>query len=117
MGPIFAFYLKKMIRYFLKESSPSSTTFTFPSWSHHSCKKVKRRKPGLPYHFTLESYNPDLEVGGEELEGEMVSFFGPSCLDPLRCNHPDDQFATKVLATYMSHPYRNALAAIKHEFS
>ena len=27
--------------------------------------------------------------------------------------HPDDQFTTKVLATYMSHPYRNALAAIK----
>ena len=91
MGPTFALTSRRGSATSWRSPLPTqhnSTTLTFPSWSHHSCKKMKRRKPGLPYHSTLESYNPDLKVGGEELEGEMVSFFGPSCLDPLRCKMP-----------------------------
>ncbi len=42
-------------------------------------KIIGRRKKGLPYHSTLESYNADLEIEGGKLTGDKQ----PTCFDQL----------------------------------
>ena len=75
-----------------------------------------RRKKGLPYHSTLESYNADLEIEGEKLTGEAANLFRSALglILYIAQDRPDVQFSTKVLATYMAHPCMKALAALKH---
>ena len=75
-----------------------------------------RRKRGLPYHATLESYCPENDLESERLSGESASLFRSALglILYVAQDRPDIQFSTKVLATYMAHPCVKALAAIKH---
>ena len=75
-----------------------------------------RRKRGLPYHATLESYCPENDLEPERLTGESAALFRSALglILYVAQDRPDIQFSTKVLATYMAHPCVKALAAIKH---
>ncbi len=75
-----------------------------------------RRKRGLPYHATLESYCPENDLESERLSGESASLFRSALglILYVAQDRPDIQFSTKVLATYMAHPCVKALAASKH---
>ena len=75
-----------------------------------------RRGKGLPYHSTLESYNPELDLEKERLQGEQAALFRSALglLLYIAQDRPDIQFPTKILATYMAHPCIKALAAVKH---
>lgn len=75
-----------------------------------------RRGKGLPYHSTLESYNAELDLEKEKLQGEQAALFRSALglILFIAQDRPDNQFPTKTLATYMAHPCVKALAAVKH---
>eukprot|EP00435_Cladocopium_sp_Y103_P069481 s701_g33.t1 len=76
-----------------------------------------RRKKGLPYHATLEAYNPEFAVEAEMLEGgEQAATFrsGLGLALYMALDRPDIQFAVKTLSSYMSRPTVKSLAALKH---
>eukprot|EP00435_Cladocopium_sp_Y103_P016569 s1241_g4.t1 len=75
-----------------------------------------RRKKGLPYHATLEAYNPEFAVEAEMLGGEQAATFrsGLGLALYMALDRPDIQFAVKTLSSYMSRPTIKALAALKH---
>ena len=75
-----------------------------------------RRGKGLPYHSTLESYNAELDLEQERLQGEQAVTFRSALglILYIAQDRPDIQFPTKILATYMAHPCIKALAAVKH---
>lgn len=74
-----------------------------------------RRKRRLPYHSTLESYNSDLEIEGEQFVGEAASLFRSALglILYIAQDRPDMQFSTKVLATCVAIPCLKALVALK----
>eukprot|EP00435_Cladocopium_sp_Y103_P052087 s508_g16.t1 len=75
-----------------------------------------RRKKGLPYHATLESFNADLVIESEMLDSEQSSVFrsGLGLALYLAMDRPDIQFAVKTLSSYMARPSIKALSALKH---
>lgn len=75
-----------------------------------------RRKKGLPYHATLESFSADLAVDAENLAGEQAAMFrsGLGLALYVAMDRPDIRFAVKTLSSYMSRPSIKALAALKH---
>ena len=79
-------------------------------------KVTGRRKKGLPYHATLESFSADLAVDAENLAGEQAAMFrsGLGLTLYVAMDRPDIQFAVKTLSSYMSRPSTKAMAALKH---
>ena len=79
-------------------------------------KVTGRRRKGLPYHSTLEAYNPEVAVDAEVLQGEPASTFrsGPGLVLYMAMDRPDIQFAVKTLSSYMSKPTVKAMSALKH---
>ena len=75
-----------------------------------------RRKKGLPYHATLESFNADLVVESEMLDSEHAAVFrsGLGLALYLAMDRPDIQFTVKTLSSYMARPSVKALSALKH---
>ena len=75
-----------------------------------------RRRKGLPYHATLESFNSDLLVESELLGPQQAADFrsGLGLALYLAMDRPDIQFAVKTLASYMARPTVKALSALKH---
>ena len=75
-----------------------------------------RRGKGLAYHSTLESYNAELDLEQERLQGEQAVTFRSALglILYIAQDRPDIKFPTKILATYMAHPCIKALAAVKH---
>ena len=109
------YYLKKKIT-LLQEGVLIQPNGTYIPKLISLLKISGRRKKGLPYHSTLESYNVDLEIEGEKLTGEAANLFRSALglILYIAQDRPDVQFSTKVLATYMAHPCMKALAALKH---
>ena len=109
------YYLKKKIT-LLQEGVLIQPNGTYIPKLISLLKISGRRKKGLPYHSTLESYNADLETEGEKLTGEAANLFRSALglILYIAQDRPDVQFSTKVLATYMAHPCMKALAALKH---
>ena len=66
-------------------------------------KVSARRKKGLPYHATLEAYNPQHAVDAEALDGEAAATFrsGLGLVLYMAMDRPDIQFAVKVLSSYI----------------
>jgi len=109
------YYLKKKIT-LLSEGILIQRSNTYIPKLTALLKTSGRRKRGLPYHSTLESYCPDNDYEPERLVGENAALFR-SALGPILYiaqGRVDIQFSTKVLATYMAHPCVKAMAAIKH---
>lgn len=61
-----------------------------------------RRKHGLPYHATLESYCPENDWEPGRLVGDSAALFRSSLglILHIAQDRPDIQFSTQVLATY-----------------
>ena len=114
-GEVDLYYLQKKIT-LLPEGVLIQPNKAYTSKLNTLLKVSGRRKRGLPYHVTLESYSQELDWEGESLEGESASLFRSSLGSILYIaqDRPGIQFSTKVLATYMSHPCVKALAAIKN---
>ena len=64
-------------------------------------KVTGRRKKGLPYHATLESFSADLAVDAENLAGEQAAIFRSGLGLTLYVARPDIQFAVKTLSSYI----------------
>ena len=79
-------------------------------------KDSARRCKGLPYHLTLEAYNPEVAVDAEALHGESASTFksGLGLALYMAMDRPDIQFAVKSLSSYMSQPTIKAMSALMH---
>ena len=79
-------------------------------------KVSSRRKKGLPYHATLEAYNPEFAVEADALHGEQAATFrsGLGLVLYMAMDRPDIQLAVKSLSSYMSKPTVKALSALKH---
>eukprot|EP00435_Cladocopium_sp_Y103_P072259 s475_g39.t1 len=78
-------------------------------------KVSARRKKGLPYHATLESFSADTMVDSEMLDAEQTAVFrsGLGLALYLAMDRPDIQFAVKTLSSYMARPSVKALSALK----
>ena len=79
-------------------------------------KISNRRRKGLPYHATLETFNAEFMVASEQLDAESAALFRSGlglCLY-IAMDRPDIQFAVKLLSSYMSKPSSKALSALKH---
>ena len=79
-------------------------------------KVSSRRKKGLPYHATLEAYNPKFAVDADAVHGEQAVTFrsGLGLVLYMAMDRPDIQCAVKTLSSYMSKPTVKALSALKH---
>ena len=75
-----------------------------------------RRKKGLPYHATLETFNAEFVVEPEMLGGEQAGLFrsGLGLTLYMAMDRLDIQFAVKGLSSYMSRPSVKALSALEH---
>jgi len=75
-----------------------------------------RRKKGLPYHATLETFNAEFAVESEMLDGQQAGLFrsGLGLTLYMAMDRPGIQFAVKALSSYMSRPSVKALSALKH---
>ena len=75
-----------------------------------------RRKKGLPYHATPETFNAEFVVESEMLDGEQGGLFrsGLGLTLYMAMDRPDIQFVVKVLSSYMSRPSVKAISALKH---
>ncbi len=107
---------RRRSHYYLKEFSFTPNNNAYIPKLIAPLKVSGRKKRGLPYHATLESYSPENDWEAERLSGGSVSLFRSSLglMFYISQDRPGIQFSTKVLATYMSHPSVKALAAIKH---
>ena len=75
-----------------------------------------RRKKGLPYHATLETFNAEFAVESEMLDGQQAGLVrsGLGLTLYMAMDRPGIQFAVKALSSYMSRPSVKALSALKH---
>ena len=75
-----------------------------------------RRKKGLPYHATPETFNAEFVVESEMLDGEQGGLFrsGLGLTLYMAMDRPDIQFVVKVLSSYMSRPSVKAVSALKN---
>ena len=65
-----------------------------------------RRKKGLPYHATLETFNAEFAVESEMLDGQQAGLVrsGLGLTLYMAMDRPGIQFAVKALSSYMSRP-------------
>ena len=75
-----------------------------------------RRKRGLPYNATPETFNAEFVVESEMLDGEKAGLFrsGLGLTLYMAMDRPDIQFVVKALSSYMSRPSVKALSALKN---